>query len=450
MFETVSKVAIHQQQFKLLLKRRAKLVKQPIFDAKLQHKIEHKLLVHAYTIAFSDEASQLANVASQGSELGIFVHFYKLLSAEKTSGTDNELTFVNELIALYESDPEQFEVMVLLFGLLISHFTNAKGHAAQSNNVCDQPSNIKQWGIDTAEQLKAIQYSQSERYNLLQQISLKWDESALKGYRQKLLNQPVKVALPLAGLLTSQQQIPPTELIKHYEHVSHEIALAGFILGFQRKDKTAPMALFNRFSNTEDPHQKAQLLSLAGLTHDPKWVEPCLLFCQAHPEFTLDVLISFHAKVFLPLIIQLMQIPNTAQASYQAWLYITDRPLTMEAAIRIAGEKTNTLRMPQEQQDNMPLLPNKHQAELYRQQFMEQQGELLIKGHSLGYHSIQDELKSFRGIAIQRALLLNHEGLAGLAKTHFSNTVVFSQVLTANQYTHVFHDTTINGVGNAS
>ena len=353
MFAQVAKVKQHQQRLTTLLKHKQKLQTQGVYPLARLNVIESQLLNHLYTL--SDLKSDAPTDYFAGKNLTQVSHL----------ALDEFITFATE-------NPEHHSIYTLLL---------------QSLNLKSE--------LNSAETFLALKSDKHlSYYSVLQHLLDYWQLEDSKALRNSVLNEKEELDSNAITLLFSQH-LSETELTNEMLHANFDIAYAALVNAYCNNAENVSDMLFKVFAKTNDDNKKAKLLALAGLTNDPRWDEPCLLFCKANPGLCQHVLSHFVYKRTLPLFINLMAHGVTQKPAYAAWLTITDRPLAQADKVTVV-ESNN--------EKNVHSGINLDDAEHARQAFALMPGDQLLNGISFLHSNAKQKLKMLAGEVVQRVI----------------------------------------------
>ncbi|MBU2894388.1 hypothetical protein KO495_13820 [Colwellia sp. D2M02] len=396
MFEVVARANIHHQQVVKLLKQRKKVHQTLLYEQGRITTLEQSLCAHIY--ALQDAEPDILKA-----EVTVLVDALNIL-------TDDQLTS-EQLINSYEQQTtagqanELAKAIELLCSLLPAGYFEKKLKIEFENNF-----------------LEDILYRNSQLLELLIHFNIAWPIEPLQVVRQSALAAKFSPSLTVACLLFGQSNVSTQELAQGYQHPLFSIAQASFIKGLAIDKTNAQIALFNRFAKTTDVAEKAELLTIAGLSGDNRWLEPCAIFCQEYPQYTFTVLSHFQHKSSLTLVIELMAVAQTSEQAYQAWLLLTHTKLLKKPQLQDSHNK--------QRQAGELTIPNIEQAELSRQALMVQAGTKVLAGILFDDLNALEKLSGLQGQAVQRALVLSHSTESGmllycqqLSSTSFIKTV---------------------------
>lgn len=371
MFEVVARANIHHQQVVKLLKQRNRIHASLVYQGQRMATLEQSLCAHIYALLDADPDELTPEVAV-------------LVSAMNTL-SDEQLTS-EKLIECFEQEsaaPEQTglpEAITLLCSLLPTTYLEKKLNIVFENAF-----------------LEDILYRNSQLLELLTHFNIAWPVEALKVVRQSVLAEQFSPSLTVACLLFGQPDVTTQALEQGYKHSQFHIAKASFVKGLTIDKPNAESTLFTRFAKTTDVEEKAELLAIAGLSGDSRWIEPCSIFCKEYPKHTFAVLSNFQHKVFLTLIIELMTVAQTTDEAYKAWLLLTNTKLLKKPQLQ---DNSNNGRQAGEVK-----IPNSDQAELSRQTLMQQPGSKVLMGISFNNNEVAQKLNGLQGQAVQLAFL---------------------------------------------
>ena len=353
MFAQVAKVKQHQQRLTTLLKHKQKLQAQGVYPLARLNVIESQLLNHLYTL--SDLKSDAPTDYFAGKNLTQVSHLA-----------------LNEFITLAIESPEHHSIYTLLL---------------QSLNLKSE--------LNSAETFLALKSDKHlSYYSVLQHLLGYWQLDDNKALRNSVLNEKEQLDSNAITLLFSQH-LSETELSHAMLHTNFDIAYAALVNAYCNKTSNLSDILFKVFAKTNDDDKKAKLLALAGLTNDPRWDEPCLLFCKANPGLCQHVLSHFVYKRALPLFINLMAHGVTQKPAYAAWLIITNRALAQANKVTVV-ESNN--------EKNVHSGINLDDAEHARQAFALVPGDQLLNGVSFVCSNAKQKLKMLAGEVVQRVV----------------------------------------------
>lgn len=381
----MARANIHHQQIVKLLKQRNRVHASLVYQQHRMATLEQSLCAHAYALIDADRDELKPAVAA----LVCALHF---LIDDKLTSEQLLARYQQESMSAEEADLA--EAIELLCSLLPATYLNNKLAIKFDNAYLEQ-----------------IVYRNSQLVELLAHFAITWPIEALQVMRQSALAEQFSPSLTLACLLFGQDKVTSQELAQGYKHAQFSIAKASFVKGLAVDKLTAKNALFNRFAKTESLTEKADLLALAGLSGDSRWIEPCSIFCKDYPEHTFEVLSHFQHKIFLTISIELMAVAQTSDNAYQAWLLLTDKPLLKKPQLQDSKNK--------HQQAGELNVPNTDQAELHRQALMQQSGqhsgEKVLAGISFDDNNAAQKLAGLQGRAVQQALILSHRMSDGMS-----------------------------------
>ncbi|WP_448565338.1 hypothetical protein [Thalassotalea ganghwensis] len=382
MFETVARASAHHTQVVNLVKQRQHIERSLLSQCSRMQTLERNLLAYIYALVDEKTFKIKPNVASLVTAL---THFL----AENIT-----LETLIQRFCELEQDND-FYSFILLASLLVGVTRYSKLTINETTPLIDSLLYPKKQG-------------EQQLAELLRLWTLNWPSDALAGLRQHLLKSVERHSNALNYLVLSTDAVTETDLTQGYFHENSELALACFVRGLidPKHQHHAQSALFQRFAKSEQPQDKARWLALAGLTGDQQWLEPASIFCQHYPQYTYEVLSHFQHKANLTLTIELMAIAQTSQAAYQTWLLLTEQSLLMEPAIKDIGTQQHSA--------GDALIPNQHQAELYRQQWFNQAGDCVLAGISYDNQNAVTKLNHLHGLLVQRVVLFSAKAIAQL------------------------------------
>lgn len=414
MFDIVARANIHQDQVINLLKQRSRVHSSLIYSDERITTIETNLCAHIYALVDADQETLKPDVK-------VLVKAFNIITEECI----NSDCFITHLIECYEQaccitkanekenieedqqenteekDEELAKALVFICSVLPTEFFT-------QNITTPFESSY----------LENLLHRNNVLLELLIHMKITWPVEQLRFVRQSVLSNQLTPSLKVACLLFGQKNITTQELAQGYTHTEFTLVKASFVQGLVSDKKNAQTALFNRFAKTTNIEEKAELLTLAGLSGDSRWSEPCAIFCKEYPEYTFTTLSSFQHKVFLTTIIELMGTAQTADDAYDAWLLLTNAELQKQSQLQDSKNKHN--------QAGDINIPNNNQAELVRQQLMQQPGALVLQGISFDVDNANSKLIGLQGKAVQHALLLTSSMTDGMA--------LYSQQLTAKAF----------------
>ncbi len=387
MFEVVARANIHHQQVVKLLKQRNKVHATLLFKQGRITTLEQNLFAHLYALQDA-EAAALVKPEVEALVLALNIITDEQLSCEKLiacyeQGSSTEQDNNSEQGNNTEQQNSLAEAITLLCSFLPKSYFEKKLNIAFENTY-----------------LEKILYRNNPLFELLIHFTIAWPIELLQVIRQSALAAQFSPSFTVACLLFGQKNVTAQELAQGYKHAQFPIAKASFVKGLTVDKTNAILNLFNRFAKTTDVAEKAELLEIAGLSGDARWIEPCIIFCKEYPEYTFTVLSHFQHKTCLKLIIELMAVAQTTDKAYQAWLLLTDSKLLKKPQIQDSNNKHN--------QAGAINIPNSDQAELSRQALMQQPGGKVLAGISFDDNDALTKLTGLQGQAVQRALLLSH------------------------------------------
>ncbi len=381
MFAQVTKVKQHKQRLTTLLKHKQKLQQQGVYSLVRLNVIESQLLNHLYTL--SDLKSEAPTDYFSG----------KNLSEVSTLTLD-------EFIQLALNNAEHSDIYTLLIQTL--NFE----HTRNSDETFDELKSTENLGY----------------YTLLKYLISYWQISENKALRNSLISEKEVLDESITTLLFSQS-LGEAEQNSAMLHPNFNIAYAALVNAYCTKADYVSDMLFKVFAKTSDDSHKAKLLALAGFTNDPRWDEPCFLFCKANPDQCEYVLSHFVYKRALPLFINLMAQGVTQKPAYAAWLTITNRELAK-------ADKMSAVNTGIAPQSGL----NLDDAEHARQAFALTPGEQLLNGISFTSSNATQQLKGLGGTVVQRVLATHYEPQQACALYHL--------LLSANQWQQIVKETT--------
>ncbi|MEM5515109.1 hypothetical protein WNY79_19680 [Pseudoalteromonas sp. AS84] len=353
MFAQVAKVKQHQQRLTTLLKHKQKLQAQGVYPLARLNVIESQLLNHLYTL--SDLKTEAPIDYFAGKNL-----------------TQVSQLVLNEFIAFATENAEHHSIYTLLL---------------QSLNIKSE--------LNSAETFLALKSDKHlSYYGVLQYLLDYWQLEDSKALRNSVLNEKEQLDSNAITLLFSQH-LSEAELSNAMLHANFDIAYAALVNAYCNNADNVSDMLFKVFAKTNDDDKKAKLLALAGLTNDPRWDEPCLLFCKANPGLCKHVLSHFVYKRALPLFINLMAYGVTQKPAYAAWLIITNRALAQAKKVTVVESKNA---------QNVHSGINLDDAEHARQAFAIVPGDQLLNGISFAQSNAKQKLKMLAGEVVQRVI----------------------------------------------
>jgi|GEM_PF-1624175 len=387
MFEIVARANIHHDQLLKLLKQRSRVHSSLIYDHERINTLEQNICAHIYALIDAEPETLKPEVST-------LINAFTLIT---NNATIPEHLFIQQLIEHYENasscDKSQENTLTqaikLICCLLPNSYFQHKIEAAQVQGILDNSY------------LEHIIYRNNEQLELLIQFNIQWPLEQLQIIRQSALAEQFTPSLTAACLLFSQHNVTAQELAQGYTHKQFFIAKACFVKGLYIDNTKAQTALFNRFAKTQNVAEKADLLVIAGLSGDVRWNEPCTIFCKEYPEHTFNILSFFQHKVFLNIIIELMTEAQTADQAYQAWLLLTNTQLLKKPKLQDSKNKHNQTKNNQADKNKVP---HSDQAELIRQDLMQQAGTKILNGISFSDNNASQKLIGIQGMAVQVAL----------------------------------------------
>ena len=389
MFEVVARANIHHQQVINLLKQRNKIQASLVYQQGRISTLEQNLVAHLYALIDADQ-SVLKPVVIELIEALVYITSQKLTS-EYLIASGEKFSDLETLSLLCELLPNAF-------------YKNTLPLAFESTY------------------LENVLYKNSTMLSLLIHFDIAWPVEQLQVLRQSALAEQFNPSLIVACFLFGQSEVSSQELSQGYSHSNFNIVKASLVKGLVDDKSNAEKALFTRFHQAKSNDEKADILSLAGLSGDIRWLEPCTIFCQEYPDYSLSVLSHFQHKIFLTMIIHLMSQAATKQNAYQAWLLITNAELLQIPLLQDSSDHLNYA--------GKQTLPNVKQAELIRQTLMQEAGERLLAGISFSSNNAAEKLNGLQGQAVQRALLLSHSLQNGMP--------LYSRQLSSSAFTRYF------------
>ncbi len=338
----IAKLKQHQKRFKTLAANRAKLLEQGVFERRRLALVEHQLLNHLYAISDLDEQEV-------GAELALLTKVFD------------------------DSSPWQN---------IIEHATNNKKEFHLFELIA--ASYLADIETDLMPHIEHVRYQNCDRMTLVMASLSSKIPQDLKAFRQSALMGSFEPDAATAAILFGQINQSQTELLKAYEHNNIDIAMSALIIGFVTQAQGWSKGFFSRFYKCDAPKDKARLLSLAGLGDNADWYDTCREFCLNQPQFATEVLSHFQSKQHLSFIIELLAETKISESVYQAWLNLTAIPLLTTTEQGKSGF-------------------NCRQAELFRQDLMQQPGSHMLFGRAYNLATADKQLAGLGGKLIQRA-----------------------------------------------
>ncbi len=445
MFEAVARANIHHKQIIKLLKQRKKIHASLVYQQHRMATLEQSLCASTYALLDANQEGFKPEVAELVLALSVLVDdkltseiliaSYTLqncvaqadehhsLAGEATTdsvATESIVTEAGQAVAEpLAVEPEALaakqeglaQAIELLCSLLPAKYLENKLALTFDNSYLEETF-----------------YRNSQLLDLLAHFSFEWPIEPLQVIRQAALTEQFTPSLTFACLLFGQDNVTSQELAQGYKHPQIAIAKASFVKGLRVDNSNAKAALFSRFSKTTTLDDKADLLVLAGMSGDERWIEPCTLFCKDYPEYTFTVLSNFQHKIFLPLIIELMALAPTSEAAYQAWLLLTNTKLLSKPQLQDNNNK--------HKKAGKLKLPNIDQAELHRQALMQQAGAKVLNGILFDDNDATEKLTGLQGKAVQHALLPAYVMTNGMPLycRQLSSIALRELILTAKQH----------------
>jgi hypothetical protein len=384
MFEPVARANIHQQQLLNLLKQRARLHQNCLYPAQRMVTLEQQVFAHLYALQDAPQDSLKPEVAM----LIEVLQFYTAaqLSEQQTIEPEQSIEpqcWLEQLLEYYQQalddqDLKRVKAIQLVQGLLPIAYLHKR-----FSMKAERPF------------LESLMYQRSALLEVIPPFCLDWPEELLQIARQSALAGQFIPSRTAACLLFSGAKITNSDLALGYAHSHFAIAMASLLKGLVQDPNNAQQALFSRFAITTDVTEKVRLLGLASNTADSRWVEPCYAFCSGHPEHCFEVLSQFQHKVFLPMIIDIMALPQCTEQAYRAWLLLTDAELQQKPLLQDVAD--------QHRQAGAHCVPNPHHAEHVRQALLGQPGDCVLAGVSFyGWMPANDGTQSKAGFNTQQ------------------------------------------------
>jgi len=368
MFDLVARANIHHQQAVKLLKQRDRVHTTFVYQQGRMATLEQNFIAHIYALLDAEEETLKPEVAA-------VVATFKMIIEQSFT--------VDRIAAVYQQNKrDETQSLALLCSLL------PKLTLENKLSVTFEQADLED-----------LLYRQNQLFEVLQYFDIVWPSELLQVARKSALVGQFIPSLNIACLLFGQDNVTTLELAQGYCHAQFSLAIASFIKGLQVDKSNAQNALFNRFAKTSVVPEKALLLEVAGLSGDVRWAEPCLIFCKENPDLAFNVLCHFQDKAFLKTIIDLMNVAQTTDAAYKAWLLLTASELLKKPQFQDIDNKHN--------QAGEVNLPNDNQAELIRQHLMQQTGSKVLAGISFDESNAIQKLVGLQGRAVQRALLFS-------------------------------------------
>lgn len=349
MFLAATKLAVHRQQLKSLWRHYQKFNARQVVETGRLHALEKQLLNHVYTLAATDEEHWINH-----SQLDCIAH----------GSIDDVFTLTQEI-----DSPQLL--------LLINHLFGTRA-------LEDQASEI----------ITAINSEPALAELLIHNLSA-WRIDFGDALRQRILSTDENWPTSLIYLAFSTANLSRHQLMAALDHSNPEIAYTALVNMWLCNTEQLSEHLVKRFAMTDDAALKAKLLQLAGLLDEPKWDEPCLLYCQHNPSYIAEVFPYFSHIRSLQNLVKLLEVPSTARPAYEAWKQITDRDLPEEFAISDAQTGV--------QSQKSQKLPSFKQAEYERQALITANSQHQLAGRKVSEPAAWLQ-QGLAGLAIQRKL----------------------------------------------
>ncbi|KAF7769664.1 hypothetical protein PCIT_a2535 [Pseudoalteromonas citrea] len=361
MFDSVYKLAQHQQRLTILTKQHKRLQAQGVYGVYRMHHLEVALLNHLYTVC--DVPTHTPHVLAGMSLSQLADAGWKACFTLLTGHPDEAAIY--HLIACYDLITEE---------IADSHVFEAHSAIESQAHMALLNCRPVHWQSRFDDALLARLFTLPEHYN--------------RAFKQRVLSQPLTDSQAMSCLQSG----------------CFDMQFSALLNGYCQSAAWFAEQLFAVFSRSNDEQIKARLLCLAGLTGDERWHEPCELFCAQHPQYSVEVLSHFQHKTALLMIIKLMGKAHVATQAYQAWQCLTNKPLPQVPLLAaVEPHNINALQTSQLQQAKMR--PNLDAAEHERQRLALIKGGCVLNGVSYSPDNALTALADLAGIYVQRAAL---------------------------------------------